>query len=124
MENMERVKISGEYQGEEAGCSDYYLWVDDCKNPAEEVLCEGKLVCWAKDIDQAIFYVKHNGIPKIMFLDYNLGSRSVMTFLRWMKRTRVSCNFDYKVISWDLNGCKEIISFMTDWKNNYEEKIL
>ncbi len=125
MENMEREKKSGECQGEVeecqgevAGCRDYYLWVDDCKNPEEEFLCKGKLVCWAKDVDQAIFYVKHNGIPKIMFLDYDLGESCVMKFLRWMKMIRVPCDFDYKIISWNPCGCKEIIAFMADWKNN------
>lgn len=101
----------------------YSLWIADKRNPDQQVEPpRDALLLWARDGEQAKFYVRRHGVPHTLYLDHDLGeNETVMEFLRWLERLGYDPTFDYVVISANPDGRKAIISFIDSWKRIVSE---
>jgi hypothetical protein len=107
---------------------EYILWIDDIKNPRymtlhKSIFTGNEIVVWARDIEQAQFYVLMYGLPQEMYLDHDLGEvDTIMSFLKWLKD---QCDWPppYQIISANPIGAQNIQSFMDSWvKTKAEER--
>ena len=98
----------------------YNLWIDDLRNPDRSLPEQSDAVLlWARDVEQAKYYVINYGLPIKMYLDYDLGAyETVMDFLKWLERSGYDPTFSYCVISDNPNGAKAIVSFIESWKRS------
>lgn len=95
---------------------DYELWIDDLKIP--RVPNVDYLVCWARDIDQAVYYIETFGMPSKLYLDHDLGDHAtIMIFLKWLE-PQYEEPPPYEVISNNPVGRENIIAFMESWKRS------
>lgn len=101
----------------------YGLWIDDERNPDQhDRHPTDTVLLWARDVEQAKFYVRRHGIPETMYLDHDLGQDSngvavtVMEFLRWLENLGYDPAFNYRVISQNPDGAKSIVSFLESWR--------
>lgn len=105
------------------------LWLDDVRNPEifAERLYHREFTCllWARDTEQACYFVKTFGLPDFMALDHDLGlsysgrGQTSMKFLRWLSRYSDDCP-EYGIHSDNPEGAKNIESFMRSWKRSLE----
>jgi len=100
----------------------YTLWLDDKRSPTfyPEVPVELKAypLVWARDTEQAQTTVQELGFPIFMFLDHDLGGDDISTtFLKWLANEYPEPPvLAYIVLSSNIPGSKNIISFMESWK--------
>jgi Tol biopolymer transport system component len=99
----------------------YNLWIDDVRNPDQtsfEKLNDAPII-WARDVEQAKYYIRLLGMPCVMYLDHDLGELStVMPFLSWLDNLGYDPDFTYLVISANPDGAKNIKSFINSWKRS------
>ena len=107
----------------------YGLWIDDRRNPDQHNRPpHDAVLLWARDVEQAKFYVRRHGMPETMYLDHDLGLDSngavvtVMEFLRWLADLGLEPVFNYRVISQNPDGAKSIVSFLESWRRVASEK--
>jgi hypothetical protein len=78
---------------------------------------------WARDVEQAQYYVLNYGPPRKMYLDHDLGNdETVMDFLKWLERSGYDPTFSYCVISDNPDGRRAIVSFIESWKRSVLEE--
>ena len=112
----------------------WYLWLDDLRNPhSSEKRFLHPLTnsfIWARDIEQAIYFVKTLGIPEYMALDHDLGINEIetreknsivyketgMQFLKWLEENMVGPPPKWCVHSDNPEGKKNMESFLKSWE--------
>jgi hypothetical protein len=101
----------------------YILWIDDIRTPTFPF--STSLVFWAKDVEQAKFYVACHGFPAFMILDHDLGESTVMQFLEWLKDLHPVPDrlIAYDVISANPVGRARISAFMDSWRHEVVGKV-
>jgi hypothetical protein len=96
----------------------YGLWIDDTKNPKYISHPTPKPDCilvWARDYEQACYYVLTYGLPTHLYLDYNIGcDGDIMLLLAWLAKSFPKPPA-YTIISNDRWGASEIKAFMQNW---------
>lgn len=118
----------------------WYLWLDDERNPAVVLAEDNGDVClgerykqfvdaglvaapwrWARTVEQAIWMVEAYGLPRVMALDHDLGGAATsMQFLRWM-----SDNWSH-VPEWYVHsanpvGSENMVSYLRSWARSIGE---
>ncbi len=111
------------------------LWLDDLRNPHSSEKrnlhpIHHKYI-WARDVEQAVYFVKLLGIPEYMALDHDLGldedetrsknsivyKETGMKFLMWLEEyMNNSAPPKWKVHSDNPAGAKNMESFMKSWE--------
>jgi hypothetical protein len=101
----------------------YNLWIDDLRNPDWTPHGSSKTtLLWARDVEQAQYYVLNYGLPLKMYLDHDLGNdETVMDFLKWLEQSGRDPTFSYYVISANPDGARAIVSFIESWKRSTTE---
>lgn len=94
----------------------YSLWIDDRRNPRHYLNKEtGGILLWARDGEQAAFYISRHGLPVHLYIDFDLGDRNVIPLLHWMSKEYPRAKLDYTIISSNPDGRKDIAAFMKAW---------
>lgn len=115
----------------------WILFLDDIRHPMDAITGEqlqryhsdGHVILWAKNIEQAKWYVENYDLPAYMHLDHDLGwgiknnhisgMITVMDFLNWlhydMNLIRQYPCPGYMIHSADPEGQKSIMAFMSSW---------
>ncbi len=121
----------------------WVLFLDDERHPNNVLMekaiarhhSDGQIILWAKDIQQAKWYVENYGLPDMMYLDHDLG-RSVireqgitiadysttMDFLRWLEREEYIISNEppyWSIHSQNPAGVQNIEAFMNSWYKLY-----
>tara|TARA_R100000656_G_scaffold104176_3_gene76329 strand:+ start:4266 stop:4694 length:429 start_codon:yes stop_codon:yes gene_type:complete len=108
------------------------LWLDDIRNPSvyfdalgytmiEEV--KDLPVLWARDVEQAVYFVKSFGTPQFMCLDHDLGVPAYSNtpekstkFLGWLANyVNLVKPIPYRTHSDNPEGCKSVVAFLESW---------
>jgi hypothetical protein len=102
----------------------YNLWIDDMRNPRHTLnKADAVPILWARDVEQAQYYIRELGMQGVMYLDHDLGECStVMEFLRWLASECYKPEFDYRIISANPDGSKNIESFINSWKRSVSKR--
>lgn len=119
----------------------WVLFLDDTRHPMDAITGEqlqryhsdGHVVLWAKNIEQAKWYVENYDLPVFMHLDHDLGMSggeegpkwsphreiTTMDFLNWlhydMNLIRQYPCLGYMIHSANPEGQKSIMAFMSSW---------
>lgn len=110
---------------------DYVLFLDDVRHPeymiyddlARHFEDRGLAIIWANTVNMARYYIELYGLPKIAYLDHDLGEETAMHLLNWLRDETDLCQknppFQYVIHSANPVGRANILSFMESWKNSF-----
>jgi len=107
--------------------TEWKLWLDDLRSPAAFAPHETDYV-WARDIEQAQYFVRMWGVPTFMALDHDLGRpaylthdeppEDVMEFLKWLAAKYPDSCPAHNCHSANPQGVNNVNSFMHSWKRS------
>jgi hypothetical protein len=91
----------------------YHLFLDDERYPPSN--CH-QYTMWAKNLDQAWWYVNRLGCPSFLYLDHDLGgTETSMEFLKELQTKFPMTPPNYLIHSQNPIGSENMRSFMESW---------